>query len=142
MKTITSIITFLTCCILIISCRKHDSSNGSIVGKWEADSLVFSITYPGYPSFQQDSIFHHGHSTVQIFNADSSLIIIDNSIAPADTTTGNYYLANDSIYIREAGDVSYNAEGKYAITNNQLTVSESADSLGASIVVKGYFTRQ
>lgn len=142
MKTITFLITFLICSVFYISCKKHDNSNSSIVGKWEADSIIFSINYPGYPPFQQDSTFSHGHSTIQIFNADSSFMIIDNSIVPADTTTGNYYTASDSLYIRDAGDLSYYAEGKYAVTINQLILSESADSLGASVVAKAYLTRQ
>jgi hypothetical protein len=113
-----------------------------IIGKWEADSLIITYTISGYQLFRQDSILTHGHSLVEIFNKDSTGLLIDDTQSPPDTTAGNYYLANDSIYTLAAGQTSYIATGKYTLTATQLILSQSQDSLGGIITGKVYFTKQ
>jgi hypothetical protein len=125
--------------------NKHDSTitvDTSIIGKWEVDSFAVSITFSPFPPVYRDSVFTHGHSLIQIYNADSTLLQIDETQTPADTTTGTYYLANDSIYFRQTGDVNYIPEGRYAISNNYLNIMDSEDSSGAVLNGTLYLTRQ
>jgi hypothetical protein len=137
---------------IISSCKKKSTdainttsnkdSLAQIVGKWEADSLVITYTIGGFQIFRQDSIFTPGRSLVQIFNADSTGLLIDDTQSSPDTTAGNYYLANDSVYTLTAGQTGYVATGRYTLTATQLTLSQSEDSLGG--VIKGivYLTKQ
>jgi hypothetical protein len=160
MKIPLFIITFFVSIVIFSSCSKKNvppptntiSNNNnkdttkditpSIVSKWEADSLVITYTISGFQVFRQDSIFTHGHSLIQIFNADSTGLLIDDTQSPPDTTAGNYYLANDSVYTLAAGQTSYVATGKYTLTATQLTLSQSQDSLGGIFTGTVYFTKQ
>jgi hypothetical protein len=138
--------------IIISSCSKKSSATTnndkdttvipSIVGEWEADSLSIVATVGPYEIYRQDSVFTHGHSIIQIFNADSTGLVIDDTQSPPDTTVGNYYLANDTVYTLESGQSSYIATGKYTINANKLTLAESEDSLGAVITGTLYLTKQ
>jgi hypothetical protein len=159
MKTAISIAILFLIAITITSCTKgktpatdnahpadttthHTDTLASIIGKWEADSVNILATISGYPVGQEDTTFQHGHSIVQIFNADSSLILIDNTSSPSDTTTGQWYVTNGMLYGRYSGETNYTLEGSYTILNNQLIIQQTIDSLGAVVVEKLYSTRQ
>jgi hypothetical protein len=139
---------------VISSCSKKDSGSknsptdstnntmAAIVGTWEADSVTLTYTYSGFVVFNQDSIFTHGHSIVEIFNADSTGLLIDDTQTPADTTAGKYYFANDSLYTLYAGQTSYTSTAKYTLSNNHLTLAQAQDSLGGVVTGVLYFTKQ
>ncbi len=148
-----TIATIFVSIIVISSCSKKDSSPANnnkdttvtipaIVGEWEADSSSIVATVGPFEIYRQDTVFTHGHSIIQIFNADSTGLLIDDTQSPPDTTAGNYYLANDTVYTLASGQSSYIATGKYTITANHLTLAESEDSLGAVITGTLYLTKQ
>ncbi|HMG83650.1 MAG TPA: hypothetical protein VK559_11490 [Ferruginibacter sp.] len=139
---------------VISSCSKKDSGSknsptdstnntmAAIVGTWEADSVTLTYTYSGFVVFNQDSIFTHGHSIVEIFNADSTGLLIDDTQTPADTTAGKYYFANDSLYTLYTGQTTYTSTAKYTLSNNHLTLAQAQDSLGGVVTGVLYFTKQ
>jgi hypothetical protein len=156
MKISVSILIAFISIIVISSCSKKssgiknsptDSTNNNdtivpIIGEWEADSSSIVATVGPFEIYHQDTVFTHGHSIIQIFNADSTGLLIDDTQSPPDTTAGNYYLANDTVYTLASGQSSYIATGKYTINANHLTLAESEDSLGAIITGTLYLTKQ
>jgi len=138
--------------VIISSCSKKSSATTNnnkdtvtipaIAGEWEADSSSIVATVGPFEIYRQDTVFIHGHSIIQIFNADSTGLLIDDTQSPPDTTAGNYYLANDTVYTLASVQSSYIATGKYTITANHLALAESKDSLGAVITGTLYLTKQ
>jgi len=157
-KTYAMRITFFTISaifisiVIISSCSKKSSATTNnnkdtvtipaIAGEWEADSSSIVATVGPFEIYRQDTVFIHGHSIIQIFNADSTGLLIDDTQSPPDTTAGNYYLANDTVYTLASVQSSYIATGKYTITANHLALAESKDSLGAVITGTLYLTKQ
>jgi hypothetical protein len=151
--SVTILIAFISI-VIISSCSKKSSSlptNNNkdtsvtipaIVGEWEADSSSIVATVGPFEVYRQDTVFTHGHSIIQIFNADSTGLLIDDTQSPPDTTAGNYYLANNIVYTLASGQSSYIATGRYTINANHLTLAESEDSLGAVITGTLYLTKQ
>ena len=112
--------------IAFSSCKKttggSSTSATAIIGTWEAKSLTTTTTAPGYPPITYDTTFTHGHSVIEIFNADGTGGIIDQRQTPADTTMGTYYVSNDSTYTKPTGDLDYTFGGTFSVSGNTLTI--------------------
>lgn len=91
---------FATIILTIASCKKSDSSNASIVGKWKATFRSKTLTYPSNPSM---------NSTTNNDNPG------DSSEYTSSGTLKEYY-----------GGTLYTST--YVVSGNQLIVTESGGS--------------
>jgi hypothetical protein len=130
MKKIAFIIATFITVISFTACKKSSSggstSPAALVGTWEATSLKTTTTINGFAPVSYDTTYTHGHSVIEIFNADSTGGIIDDTQTPPDTTMGIYYVSRDSIYTQPTGQGYYTFDGTFSVSGTTLKIVNSS----------------
>ena len=127
---------------VLVSCKKTNSSAyNPLVGTWEATSGTTTTTITGHPTINDDTTFTHGHSTIQIFNADSTGETISDLQFPPDTTAFTYYVSNNSIYYVIGGGY-YNIPNKFIVLGNTLSIALTISGNGFTSTSTTHFIRQ
>jgi hypothetical protein len=143
MKTFLLITIAFINILIFSSCKKGSGiSPNSIIGTWELTSLDEVFTLSGNPPFSVDTTYLNGHSIITIFNANGTFTATDDTQIPAESGTGVYYLANDSLYDHPIGISTYQSEGKYIISNDSLSIISADIEPGISVITTELFIRQ
>ena len=118
-------------CFTIIACKKGDSTNSSIVGRWEERHDLYTETDTSVSPasvFRQDTTYATGHGEILEFGS-SGEYKIRNRPPSTHSDTGTYTFTNNTLTIQFAGRAAGSESA--TVSGNDLVIT--FDFTGGSI---------